>query len=78
MKYLIDHRKCETNTRNNQGDVPLKIACDKGHLDIVKYMISTGRCDMTVKGFEGESLLHAACRSQNLKACSVPCEGGAV
>ena len=38
-----------------------------GRLDIVKYMISTGRCDMNARGFEGESLLHAACRSQNLE-----------
>ena len=67
VRYLIDDRKCETNTRNNQGNVPIKLACNQGHLDIVKYMISTGRCDMTVRGFTGENLLHAACRSQNLE-----------
>ena len=46
VRYLIDDRKCETNTRNNQGNVPLYLACIEGHLDIVKYIISTGRCDM--------------------------------
>ena len=65
--YLIGDKKCDTGAKNNQGNVPLQLACGGGHLDIVKYMINTGLCDIKVTGFEGESLLHAACRSRNLK-----------
>ena len=64
VRYLIDDRKCETNTRNNQGNVPLRLACDK-------YMINTGRCDMNAKGFTGENLFRAACKSQNLELVQI-------
>ena len=36
------------NSRNKKGETALCLACN-GHLDIVKYMISTGHCDMTVR-----------------------------
>ena len=66
VKFLVKSG-CKLNIMNSSGYTALSLACKNGRHDVVKYMISTGRCDKKIRGFAGENLLHAACRSQNLE-----------
>lgn len=42
LKYLSNREGVYVNTPNLVGDIPLYIACEKGHLQIVEYLVKHG------------------------------------
>eukprot|EP00956_Cyclotella_meneghiniana_P025161 scaffold51847_cov39-Cyclotella_meneghiniana.AAC.5 len=47
---------------NNRGSTPLHLACQVGHLDVVKYLITTCEESLQICNSSGEIPLQVACR----------------
>jgi ankyrin repeat protein len=52
-------------TANSQGFLPLHIACEFGHVDIVKYIVEANEEFLKVKTSRGELPFHLACLGGN-------------
>ena len=60
IQYLITELGCDPTTPNNNGDLPLHIACFNGHLNATKYFINEQNCDTNSRGQHGLTPLHFA------------------
>ena len=56
----MKHR-CDPNSKGQWGRTPLHHACDRGHMDIIQYLIKEKHCSPVVVDNEGRSPLHVAC-----------------
>ena len=54
------------NCQNMYGDTPLHVACRKGHVDVVRYLVSEQGCSTACQNKNGDTPLHEACREGHL------------
>ena len=58
VKYLLEnHVDIDVNLLNNYGDSAVSIACEKGHLEIVKYLLPKSRVDINLRYGRSENTL---------------------
>ena len=60
IQYLIAELGNDPTTPNNDGSLPLHIACLYGHLSAAKYFITEQNCNPNCRGQHGWTLLHYA------------------
>ena len=60
VKYLVDIKKADVNSKNNYHETPLHHACSYGSLAIVNYLVEKG-ADVNALDDKGETLLHKVC-----------------
>ena len=61
IKYLINEQRCDPLLRDNDGDMPIHIACHGGHLNVVKYLIAEVKCNPNSLGYKSRTPLYQAC-----------------
>ena len=62
VQTLIQKHNADTNAKNDQNNTPLHIAALNGKEEVAFALINEFGCDTSIKGFNGWSLLHSACR----------------
>ncbi|XP_076362271.1 ankyrin repeat and BTB/POZ domain-containing protein 1-like [Tachypleus tridentatus] len=63
IKYLVEQKDVELNTRDKWDSTPLYYACLCGHLEVVKYLLENGaRCETNT--FDGERCLYGALNTE--------------
>ena len=55
--------KCDTNSKDIEGNSALHYACCNGYITIVQYLIREAHCNPSCENNHGETPLHLACRS---------------
>ena len=58
--YLITELGCDPNIPDNDGSLPLHIACFNGHLNATKYFITEQNFDPNSQDRDGRTLIHYA------------------
>jgi ankyrin repeat protein len=58
---LLFKEHCNVNLKDKCMKTPLFIACEEGHVDIVKMFINQDNCMIDVLDVERNGLLHATC-----------------
>ncbi|XP_037087764.1 ankyrin repeat and BTB/POZ domain-containing protein 1-like [Pollicipes pollicipes] len=59
VKYLVDVKEVDVNTRDKWDSTPLYYACLCGHIDLAEYLLEAGaRCEANT--FDGERCLYGA------------------
>ena len=66
VKYLIETKGINLNTRDNNGKTPLHDAAKQGHFSIVRYLTDKG-ANLNLKENNGNTLMHFAALSGNLE-----------
>ena len=61
IKYLITEHGCDPALPDNDGDMPIHIACFCGQLNVVKYLITEMKCNPKCPRKDGRSPLHHVC-----------------
>ena len=59
VKYLVKERHCDLTIQNNEGELPLHIACKNRSLDVVKLV---SECDVELQTVSGDTPLLIACQ----------------
>jgi ankyrin repeat protein len=62
LKYLVEERGADTNTRTDRGDIPLHRAASCGHPNVIKYLVDEQKADINARDKNGATLLHTAAR----------------
>ena len=74
---------CGPESRDNNGGTPLHVACHKGHVDIVRYVVSEQGCSTVCQNKNGDTPLHVACYKGHVdivrylvseQGCSTACQ----
>ena len=65
VKTLVSKYKADTNARNNQNDTPLHVAALNGEVSVTVALCLIG-CNPNAVGYNGESVLHSACKGGNV------------
>ena len=60
IAYLITELDYDPAISNNDGNLPLHIACRNGHLNAIKYFITEQNCDPNSRDQYGRTPLHQA------------------
>ena len=68
VQYLITEQGCDPMCRGFGGRAPLHCAYDRGHLDVVKYLIDDQKVDPSCRD---EAPLHIACVTGQLSVVRV-------
>ena len=66
VKYFVEERNCNLESRNGCGTNPLHYAVGAGNLNIVKYLMEERGANPMCTGEDNANVLHYACRSGNL------------
>ena len=53
--------KCNPKSPGCKGRTPLHHACDSGHMDIIKYLITEHGCDPALPDNDGNMPINIAC-----------------
>ena len=53
--------KCNPKSPGYKGRTPLHHACNSGHMDIIKYLITEHGCDPALPDNDGDMPMHIAC-----------------
>ena len=59
VQFLVSKRECNFTIQNDEGKLPLHIACEKHLINIVKLV---GNCDVNARTKSGDTPLHIVCR----------------
>ena len=51
IKYLITEHGCDPALPDNDGDMPIHIACLGGQLNVVKYLVTEMKCNPKSPGY---------------------------
>ena len=65
IKLMVKANSTIISAADNQGYIPLHIACQIGDFDIAKYLIETNVDSLEVYDLEGNCVLHHACLAGN-------------
>ena len=67
VKTLVSKYKADTNARNNDNDTPLHVAALNGEVSVTVALclIDEFGCNPNAVGYNGESVLHSACKGGN-------------
>ena len=57
----MEQYNCDPESRDDDGDTPLHVACRRGHVDIVRYLVSEQGCSAVCQNKNGNTALHVAC-----------------
>ena len=49
---------------DEEGRIPLHLACKRGNLDVIHYLLSRKNVDVSIRDYQGRSLLHYAAESR--------------
>jgi hypothetical protein len=60
IKRLIEDFEASINTRAEKRDTPFFSACERGHLDVVNYLLKQPHIDTTARNSKGLNALNAA------------------
>jgi len=41
IKVLVEQAEGDVNTPNNYGETPLVLACKKGYLDVIRFLVES-------------------------------------
>ena len=66
VQYLIDNFKANYMLRNSNGDYPISIAAEYGHLPIVRYLRRLPNSNLNDVNSEKQSPLHLATKNHHL------------
>ena len=61
VRYLVEEAGCDINTKGENDYTSLQIACEKNHLEIVKFLTSKPECNRESTNKFGNQPLHIAC-----------------
>ena len=64
IKFLTSRPNCDIETKVNDGNRILHLACQHGSLDLVKHLVEVAGCDINAKGQYEKDCLHFACLNQ--------------
>uniref|UniRef100_A0A1X7T545 Uncharacterized protein n=1 Tax=Amphimedon queenslandica TaxID=400682 RepID=A0A1X7T545_AMPQE len=67
IKYLIS-KKCNLSTTNNEGSGAVHISVERGHLNVLKYLINNNYCDPNATDHQDCTPLHVAVTADQLEA----------
>ena len=68
VKYLASKfQKDDIENRDNFGTTPLYLACQEGHIDIIKFLVQNKHCDLKSQAHNGWTCLHAAISTGKLE-----------
>ena len=62
IKFLISKGVCDLTLQNDEGKLPLHIACEKYSEKVVRLI---GECDLNAKTSSGDTPLHIVCRRKS-------------
>jgi len=62
----VEQYHCDPESRDKDGDTLLHEACCKGHLDVVRYLVSERGCSTACENKHGNTPLYVACRDGHL------------
>ena len=66
-RALVEDHKYNPESRDKQGRSFFHMACHQGHVDIVKYLVSTCQCSIACQDSKNvDTPLHLACKQRNL------------
>lgn len=60
----METHRCSLAYDIMNDNMPLYLACENGHMDIVVYLLMEAKCDINN---HGETYLHVACRGGNVE-----------
>ena len=66
IKYLITEHGCDPALPDNDGNMPINIACLGGQLNVVKYLVTEMKCNPKSPGNKGRTPLHHACNKGHM------------
>ena len=58
---LVTQYNCSANWQDEDGNMPLYYAANRGHIEVVKYFVSGKLCDQMHQNKFGNTPLHSAC-----------------
>ena len=61
LSYLIKIAGCDINAMGLQGRTILHMACEKNHLEVVKFLVTEIKCDLEAEDKNSNRPLHIAC-----------------
>jgi len=53
VKYLVNEKKANIESKNNCGCTPLYIACQMGNLEVVKFLVNEKKANIESKDIVG-------------------------
>ena len=57
VRHLVSNKKCKVNVRNKKGKTAIHYACKAQSLEIVNYLLLTGKADLLLADNEGQTPL---------------------
>ena len=66
VQYLIEEQKADYTLLNGNGDCPLSIAAEHGHLSIVQYLHQLPKTNLNVANKDEQTPLHLATQNHHL------------
>ena len=71
LKLMVAANPSSVTTADNQGSIPLHIACQVGNLDAVKFLIGIDKDSLKTRDLSGNLPLHLACKHGRCEI--IPC-----
>ena len=57
VRYLVSHKKCKVNVRNNEGKTAIHYACKLQSVELVNCLLLNGKADLLLSDYEGQTPL---------------------
>ena len=67
MKLLLNDKRIDINKANNDGKTSFWMACEGGHIEIVKLLLNDQRIDINKATNDGATPFYIACEKGHTK-----------